>query len=233
MGSKRRKEEKKERKKDRKRRKSKDPSIVKTETPQKKGLHHDDASTIITSSSANNDTNNGTPFQKQQLRLHVSLLPYSLDNIPRHINRSIGSLLMKYHQGMNGVLLSYDNVRSSKKSRGFAGIIMNELPHVHFDVEVDALVFCANVGMKLPGVVNESFPSHLGILVFSVFNAMVSADQLQKAGYSYDRSTQTWANKEGTSIGVNTSINFTVDKIHECMGVLSMEGLNPTSVVED
>jgi hypothetical protein len=67
----------------------------------------------------------------------------------------------------------------------------------------------------------------LGVLVFNYFNAMISGDQLRAAGYSFDPELQNWT--AGTeSISTQGKINFTVEKIHECEGTVSLEGVNPS-----
>ena len=79
---------------------------------------------------------------------------------------------------------------------------------------------------QLKGVVNECFPSHVGILVFDYFNAMVSAETIREAGYAFDPDLQTWT-KGGVSISSGVKINFVVTKIHECDGTISLEGSKP------
>jgi hypothetical protein len=87
-----------------------------------------------------------------------------------------------------------------------------------------------SVPLKLTGVVNECFPSHIGILVHSYFNAMVSADHLRAAGYSFDPDLQIWAKSEGESqtISIQDKINFEVDEVHEVEGAVSLEGVKPS-----
>ena len=78
-------------------------------------------------------------------------------------------------------------------------------------------------------MVNECFPSHLGMLVLNYFNAMVSAEQLRGAGYNFDADLQKWVSDTGgQSIAVNSKITFDVDKIHECDGTMSLEGVKPS-----
>ena len=82
---------------------------------------------------------------------------------------------------------------------------------------------------KLHGVVNECFPSHLGILVFNYFNAMVSADELHAAGYTFDPDLQNWASERGSqTISIKDKIKFLVEKVHECDGTVSLEGVKPS-----
>jgi hypothetical protein len=86
--------------------------------------------------------------------------------------------------------------------------------------------------VQLTGVVVETFPSHLGILVHRYFNAMISSDHLRACGYSFDSELHNWVgnqNMNGKSGAIcnNDIVNFQVEKIHECEGAVSLEGVNP------
>ena len=82
---------------------------------------------------------------------------------------------------------------------------------------------------QLTGVVNECFPSHVGMLVHSFFNAMVSSGHLHSAGYVFDRDLQQWMQEKGPKVlGNDDRVDFMVEKIHECEGVISIEGSHPS-----
>jgi hypothetical protein len=79
---------------------------------------------------------------------------------------------------------------------------------------------------QLSGTVNECFPSHIGCLVHSYFNAMVSADELRAAGFQFDSDEHVW-NKQNVTISNESHISFVVEKIHEVEGTVSVEGIQP------
>jgi hypothetical protein len=82
---------------------------------------------------------------------------------------------------------------------------------------------------KLQGRVTESFPSHVGILVLDYINAMIPARGLQSAGYRYENESQQWTLEDGSKFFSNgQTINFVVEKIHECAGAISLEGTKPS-----
>jgi hypothetical protein len=56
---------------------------------------------------------------------------------------------------------------------------------------------------------------------------MISGDQLRAAGYSFDPDLQNWSSGAET-ISTQDKINFKVEKIHECDGTVSLEGVNPS-----
>jgi hypothetical protein len=67
------------------------------------------------------------------------------------------------------------------------------------------------------------------MLVLNYFNAMVSAEQLRGAGYVFDADLQKWVSESGgQTISVNSRITFDVEKIHECDGTMSLEGVKPS-----
>ena len=90
--------------------------------------------------------------------------------------------------------------------------------------------------MKLVGKISESFPSHVGLLIHDFFNGMVSADNLVRAGFRFDAEQYTWlnVNVNATDDGDNNLaleyLAFEVSKVHECAGVISLEGENPKVV---
>jgi hypothetical protein len=77
--------------------------------------------------------------------------------------------------------------------------------------------------------VNECFPSHVGLLVYDFINAMVSAETIREEGYTFDMDLQNWS-KEGGSLTISSGskVNFVVSKIHECDGIVSLEGTKPS-----
>ena len=88
-----------------------------------------------------------TAFQQKRLKMVVSLFPVALSDIRSHVRESLRSLLLKYSDGIGGVLLGFDKIKFSNDDP--CGVILNELPHIHYNVELDALVFCPEVGSKV------------------------------------------------------------------------------------
>jgi DNA-directed RNA polymerase subunit E'/Rpb7 len=189
----------------------------------------DDVTTTVATLKQHDDAvkksvDESSPFFHTRLSLVVSLYPAALANVTVHVTESIRSMLLKFSDNIGGVLLAFENVNIVRKE----GVILNELPPIHYSVEMDGLVFCPTIGTELQGVVNECFPSHVGLLVHRFFNAMVPAEQLEEAGYIFDRELQQWTH-EGTSkiLEHDDCVDFTVEKLHECAGIISMEGSRP------
>ena len=63
------------------------------------------------------------------------------------------------------------------------------------------------------------------MLVFGYINAMVPADVFLKSGYKFDDVLDNWVKEDGSqTISKGNKVNFTVSKIHECDGAISLEG---------
>jgi len=52
---------------------------------------------------------------------------------------------------------------------------------------------------------------------------MISADHLHNAGFKYDSSKSVWKSEIGQILNIGDELSFTVDKLHECNGTISLE----------
>ena len=169
------------------------------------------------------------PYRVKKVRSLVSLAPSSLSDVKGNIRRLSCQDVTRYVKGLEGVLMAVRDVKVCGPGR-----VQNELPHVHYQVEADVVVFCPDVGTRLVGVVNESFPSHVGMLVDTLFNAMVPAEELRRLGYEYDMDSNQWSTERDVKTGellpsplpisVDDRIGFTVSKLNELNGIISLEG---------
>ena len=169
------------------------------------------------------------PYRLQTVRSLVSLAPSSLSDVRGNLRRLSCQDVTRYVKGLGGVLMAVRDVRVCGPGR-----VLNELPHVHYEVEADVVVFCPDVGTRLVGVVTESFPSHAGMLVDTLFNAMVPAEELRRLGYEYDLDSNQWSTERDAKTGellpsplpisIDDRIGFTVSKLNELNGIISLEG---------
>ncbi|KAL3927385.1 MAG: hypothetical protein SGBAC_013107 [Bacillariaceae sp.] len=168
-----------------------------------------------------------TIFLRKRIELLISLLPGSLRNSEKSVEDAIRAMLMKYSEGLGGILMGFENVKLiGDRNKEAKGWILNELPHIHYNASCDALVFCPTIGCELQGIVNECRPSHMSLLVFNYFNAMISGDQLRAAGFSFDEELNNWTSSKETILPKD-KVKFSVEKIHELEGTVSMEGKDP------
>ena len=149
----------------------------------------------------------------KKLRLSASILPSGLGDVKTSIDRCIRDFLLKYSDSVEGIIMGYKNVEISTDGRGR---IVEELPHIHYDIRCDALVFTPIPNARLKGRVTESFHSHVSLVVFNYFNASISADRLREAGFEYDADKESWYSVESEdTIEKSTYLAFATEKIHE------------------
>jgi DNA-directed RNA polymerase I subunit RPA43 len=103
------------------------------------------------------------------------------------IDQEMTAQLMQYSEKLQGVILSFSNVKLERP----VGAIMNEQPYIHCKVLADALVFRPREGMILEGVVNKIGSNHIGMLFAGVFNGSVAASELPK-GYVHNYAQDAW-----------------------------------------
>jgi hypothetical protein len=92
-------------------------------------------------------------FFRKKTKLSISLLPWSLRDCKQSVESSIRKMLLKYSDGLGGILMAYDDIKlqdfeGDNNSKG-KGWVLNELPHVHYDVSCNVLVFSPSVGCEV------------------------------------------------------------------------------------
>lgn len=81
-------------------------------------------------------------FLKKKVDVELSLLPSSLHNTEDAVQDSLNQMLLKFSDGLGGILLACENVQIKSDGKGQGrGWILNELPWIHYTVSCDALVF--------------------------------------------------------------------------------------------
>lgn len=106
------------------------------------------------------------------------------------------------------MIIAYNNIRLLN-SRGH---IIDDQPYLHFDVQVDYIIFQPTVGGILKGCVNHVGKGHVGCLVHGCFNASIPQP--------WD-SSDTWP---GYNLVNEQEFLFEVDKTYTQNGILSMRG---------
>lgn len=170
-------------------------------------------------------------FFRKKLEMTISLLPAALGNVLVHAEDALRLYLLKYSDGIGGILLAFENLKIlSENKNSVSGIILNELPHIHYRVSTDALVFSPTPGSKLSGTVTESFHSHLSLVVHKYFNASISSTLLRDAGFEFDTIQLQWYYQRDASAKVlnrDDNVDFVCHKLYESGGIISIEGSNP------
>lgn len=203
-------EETKEEKKARKRQKkeAKKSKRESSEKPREQVSSKNDSTRIVEQEHHENGL-----LTHRRMHLNASILPSGLGDVNASVDRCIREFLLKYSESLEGILLAYKNVKVSKDGRGR---ILEELPHIHYDVTCDAIVFAPILKGQLKGRVTESFHSHISLVVFNYFNASISAAHLRAAGFEYDVEKDLWFEKESEYVVEKASyIQFAIENVHE------------------
>jgi DNA-directed RNA polymerase subunit E'/Rpb7 len=230
MGSKRRRSEEGEETKDERKERKK---LKKEKRKSREGnVNLSTTTSTITQKAASNDAyeyeSYSSLFSKRTISLTISLLPTHLSHVQENLEDSIRSayLLQYSPTNWNGVMLAFDNVTIQDNGRGR---ILHELPHIHYSVTLEALIFQPAPGMEIVGAISNdgsNFHSHLSLIVHGYFNASISAQQLRNAtatggnGFEFDDVTEQWyypntINNSVVWVGKGTQIRFRIERVHE------------------
>lgn len=163
-----------------------------------------------------------SPCKLKTIQGTVALLPSSLPDVSTIIKSRLNALLLMYDSNMGGVLLSLeddvrllpiDSTNPSPNNRGgscsnnsmlLGGRIINDLPFIHYRFEVNGLVFCPIVGMKLKGQVVECTPTFITLTTHHILSSKISTEKLHEQGFLYNSISMEWMKERGSE---TTAIN--------------------------
>jgi len=136
-------------------------------------------------------------FLEVRCVLPVHLHPSRLADVRAGVEEQINARIMTYVDELGGVLLSYSDLslRSDARSNPLhCGFIFQERPYIHFQVELKALVWLAQVGRRYVGVVTALGADHLALLVDGVFPVSVGMNLSSKhmKQWRWEQESQRW-----------------------------------------
>ena len=150
-------------------------------------------------------------FHKLEVSEHISLLPCFVGRLSQGILEHLDKKLLRYSEQYGGVLLAY----SKPSVQQTHGRILDEQPHIHFDLKYTAYVFRPVIDSIVCGTVNNVGGDHVGCLVYDCFNASVFAKQIKG---------QQRLNGLFSEFIVGSKIWFRVVSIENISGILSIIG---------
>lgn len=162
---------------------------------------------LVTSLDADN-----LSFRCVEVLEHVSLLPCYVGHLSEGIIKYLNQKIFNFLDQLGGILLAYSRPQVLQQY----GAILDEQPHVHFDLKYSAYIFKPLAGSVLCGVVNNLGGDHIGCLVHNCFNASVVSEAAHKDDRVSDWSTD--------QIVVGSTIWFKVTNIENVGGVVSIGG---------
>ena len=157
-------------------------------------------------------------FKKVLITEHMKLPPSYLGRIGTGVIENLNQRILKFSGEYQGFILAYSKPRVLHT----AASIHDELPNLHFDVQVEMFLFVPRVGSVLCGTVNKLIGAELvGCLVYNCFNASVN---LIKTG-----------KRRGPDSGraLGEKINFKVSSLERVSGVLCIRGEEMETLEEE
>jgi len=212
---------------------------------------------ILSKTANNNQSNDefkNSPYQIKTIIGTAALLPTSLNSVSGKIKSLLHSLLLRYDGNLGGVLLSLEDdatilpmesdgsgsVGGGSKALLVGGRIIDDLPYVHYRFQVHGLVFCPRVGMKLKGQVIDCTETFITLTTHHILSTKISTSKLHQQGFFFNEATMEWSrerdtdvnddsldNGPSTTIYLDDTVEFIVEKIHECGGNVMLDGTMP------
>lgn len=114
-------------------------------------------------------------LERLRTKFTVDLHPSKLASATEGVRAHLASLLLRWNEDLEGVLLAFRNERVLTQ----AATIHPYFPFVRLEVAAEVTVFRPRPGMRLVGTVNKVGADYVGLLVLGVVNASIAADQMR------------------------------------------------------
>lgn len=139
-----------------------------------------------TNQSSDNNTQQSTSFTEHKCSVRIHLHPSRLGSVKDGVNEQLNALLMTYQPHLQGIILSYSHVHLPTT---LTGSIFYERPYVNFDITVSFTVLSLSAQSLITGIVHNIARDHIGLLIHSTFNAVISTQHLP-SHFKYQRDPQ-------------------------------------------
>lgn len=149
-------------------------------------------------------------FVEIETQEHMALSPFYIGRIKQGVHEQLEHKIQrwKFIEKYGGIIVAFDNIKLLQKSAE----IFDESPLLHFNIQVNYIVFKPEVGKKLIGIVNKMSSSHIGCLVHGRFNASLFKPRTSKNLWIADR------------LEIGSEFVFRVSDLQTVAGVLSIVG---------
>lgn len=128
-----------------------------------------------------------TFFQSVVVQFPVTIELKSMNDIKNAIHKKLDTILLKYDENLQGVIMSFKNLKIVSKS---GNISYNPTdPGLSFTVEVEFIVFSPRPGQTLKGIVTHVEKDFVSLTVFGIFHAQISRKNLSKKAKENDEIT--------------------------------------------
>ncbi|ORZ41407.1 hypothetical protein BCR44DRAFT_1006045 [Catenaria anguillulae PL171] len=108
-------------------------------------------------------------FSKVTAKFYLHLAPKFVNDPMKGVEDHLNRMLLKFNKDIGGVIMSYTNVQLLTDR----ATILFDSPFMHFHIACDLVVFAPAVGSRIRGVINKQSQTHIGLLVFNLFNVSI------------------------------------------------------------
>lgn len=161
---------------------------------------------------------------KSLTKLQIELHPSKLQDVNAGILQHLSSLLFKYQDDLEGIVMAWDKGVQILKKAG-AATIHPYFPLVHIEVKTNMLLFKPRVGSLLVGKVIKVANDFIGLLVLGLFNASIPADQI-RSEFKFNNGQSAWISKKKPEhrLQVGTEVKFKVVRLLSDSSIFGMIG---------
>ncbi|KAL2630500.1 hypothetical protein R1flu_015186 [Riccia fluitans] len=154
----------------------------------------------------------------------VFVHPSRSANVKQGVHEILNSLLLKFNEEFDGVVLAYLKPKIIGKS---ARILAGLTPYFHVDLTAKLLIFSPSPGMLIEGKVNKIEKDYIGVVVLGLFNAAVGVSDIREdLYYNENPDGREWVSEsdERHSIKLGSIIRFSVKSMQETEHIIDLCG---------
>ena len=157
-------------------------------------------------------------FCESRVLLKCAILPISMGYPLDAVRVQLNDMLLKYNEGLQGIPISFSKIEFDRGKE--CGRILDEQPWIHVDITTSVLLFKPAAGNTIHGKVNQISDSHVSLLVYGIFNASITSEELGSK-YKYSHTRQAWESDTG-DLQVDDLAACRILDFHIANGVLSI-----------
>ncbi|MCO5590852.1 hypothetical protein L7F22_044827 [Adiantum nelumboides] len=146
--------------------------------------------------------------------LSLCVHPAWSNSVLRGVQESLNSLLFRYNEDIDGVVLAYLDLKiPSNKAKLLSGLS----PYFRVNLTAKLLSFSPKTGMVLEGKVNKIEEDYIGVLVLGLFNAAIGVSDIRNGFHFIEQNAhRSWVNEsEKHVVKLNSIIRFSVKSVEK------------------
>mmetsp|Transcript_5505 Transcript_5505/g.12343 ORF Transcript_5505/g.12343 Transcript_5505/m.12343 type:complete len:171 (-) Transcript_5505:67-579(-) len=155
-------------------------------------------------------SSSSSPLSYMTCRIKVNIPPWQLANIPVAVHTHLHTLLFRYSDGLDAVIINITDVAIEQHKPPHVATFA---PTVHVYAQAKLLLFQPNRGQILHGVVTKVGHDYCAIKTLGVFNATVSRKDVDTSKFS-----------EQNQLVPGTEVRFAVKDVNHEGGFFSLTG---------